>query len=189
MKKYVVAIMSLTILISLTAIAGASDRIRLFVNGNEIYPDVPPQIIDGRTMVPIRAVSEALGAEVNWDTDNQSVNISLEADDMNKYNAFVAEAKSKISDFNKEKPTLINGASHEIYGKLQIISRTYEDLINKAMYIHPPKEKIEEHNKNIKKMITTKTSIDLVLSGLEKELNGDTKAAEILTLEAYKYLQ
>lgn len=28
--------------------------------------DVPPQIINGRTMIPLRAVTEALGAEVTW---------------------------------------------------------------------------------------------------------------------------
>ncbi len=37
--------------------------------------DVAPFITDGRTLVPVRAISEALGAEVNWDNDTRTVTI------------------------------------------------------------------------------------------------------------------
>ncbi|MDO5398960.1 MAG: copper amine oxidase N-terminal domain-containing protein [bacterium] len=37
--------------------------------------DVPAQIINERTMVPVRAVSEALDCEVVWDGNTQTVNI------------------------------------------------------------------------------------------------------------------
>lgn len=58
------------------ATAGASENIHLFVNGREIYPDVPPQIINDRTMVPLRAVAEALGADVRWDRTSNVVSIT-----------------------------------------------------------------------------------------------------------------
>lgn len=35
-------------------------------NGVEMLLDVPPRIIDGRAMVPLRFIGEALGAEVEW---------------------------------------------------------------------------------------------------------------------------
>ncbi|MCL1805464.1 MAG: copper amine oxidase N-terminal domain-containing protein [Clostridiales bacterium] len=35
--------------------------------------DVPPRIIDGRTMVPLRFVGEALGAEVVWNGETRQV--------------------------------------------------------------------------------------------------------------------
>jgi alpha-tubulin suppressor-like RCC1 family protein len=38
--------------------------------------DVPPQIIGDRTLLPIRAVCEALGASVNWDGNTQTVIIT-----------------------------------------------------------------------------------------------------------------
>lgn len=38
--------------------------------------DVPPQITDGRTMVPLRAVSKALGMDVNWDDETRTITIS-----------------------------------------------------------------------------------------------------------------
>ena len=41
--------------------------------------DVAPTIIDGRTLVPARAVSEAIGKTVNWDNDTRTVIITDEA--------------------------------------------------------------------------------------------------------------
>jgi hypothetical protein len=37
--------------------------------------DVPPQIIDGRTMVPLRFISEFFGAVVTWDENTQSIEV------------------------------------------------------------------------------------------------------------------
>ena len=42
-------------------------------NGEAIEIDVPAQIIGDRTMVPIRAVSETLGASVNWNAATRTV--------------------------------------------------------------------------------------------------------------------
>jgi hypothetical protein len=66
--------------------ATASQNIRLIVNGQEIQTDVPPQLIDGRVMVPARFVAEPLGATVKWDEKNNSVIIT---------------SKGAVSDINK----------------------------------------------------------------------------------------
>jgi|GEM_PF-1759823 len=42
--------------------------------------DVPPQIIGDRTLLPIRAVCEELGAEVDWDEENRTVVITCSED-------------------------------------------------------------------------------------------------------------
>ena len=47
-----------------------------YKNGNPIQLDVPPQIVNDRTMVPVRFVSEALGCKVDWIDSPQTVNIS-----------------------------------------------------------------------------------------------------------------
>jgi len=44
-----------------------------FLNGNEIDLDVPANIMRGRTMVPVRFVSEALGARVDWQAKSRTV--------------------------------------------------------------------------------------------------------------------
>jgi len=51
----------------------ANTEIRVTLNGAEIQFDVPPQMIDSRTMVPLRAIFYALGAEVAWDGGTQTI--------------------------------------------------------------------------------------------------------------------
>jgi len=46
-------------------------EIRVILDGVELEFDVPPMIIDNRTMVPMRAIFEALGAEVEWDQNHR----------------------------------------------------------------------------------------------------------------------
>lgn len=45
------------------------------VNGRTVKLDVPAMIMDASTMVPIRFVSENLGADVSWDGDTRTVTI------------------------------------------------------------------------------------------------------------------
>jgi hypothetical protein len=46
------------------------------VNGVSTSLDVPAQIMDSHTMVPLRFISQALGAQVNWDGSNDVVSIT-----------------------------------------------------------------------------------------------------------------
>lgn len=50
-----------------------NDRIRIDLNGQLLYFDVPPTLINNRTMVPFRTIFEALGAIVKWDEANKTV--------------------------------------------------------------------------------------------------------------------
>lgn len=47
-----------------------------FVNGEERRLDTPAVILNSRTMIPVRAVAEALGAEVVWNQPTQTVAIA-----------------------------------------------------------------------------------------------------------------
>lgn len=46
------------------------DGERIKVKGNHVKFDVPPVIKEGRTLIPVRAITEAMGGEVEWDADN-----------------------------------------------------------------------------------------------------------------------
>ncbi len=46
------------------------------VNGEVKSLDVPPQLIDSRTLVPARAVAEGFGAAVEWDDAANTVSIT-----------------------------------------------------------------------------------------------------------------
>ena len=50
----------------------------MYVNGQPRYLDVAGQIINDRTMVPLRAISEAFGAIVYWDNDTRTVRVYSE---------------------------------------------------------------------------------------------------------------
>ena len=50
--------------------------IKVLVNGNEVKFDAEPQMINGRVLVPVRAVAESLGATVNWDENTKTVSIT-----------------------------------------------------------------------------------------------------------------
>ena len=52
--------------------AAAAD-IQVIVNGRYLSTDQPPVIQDGRTMVPLRAIFEALGAEVAYFSETRTV--------------------------------------------------------------------------------------------------------------------
>jgi hypothetical protein len=48
------------------------------VNGKNVSLDVPAMTIGGSTMVPLRFVGEALGADVSWQNSTQTVQIAME---------------------------------------------------------------------------------------------------------------
>ena len=49
------------------------DRAQIVRNGIATPLEVPAQILDGRTLVPLRAIFEALGASVEWEGTTQTV--------------------------------------------------------------------------------------------------------------------
>lgn len=57
------------------SIAIGDDKV-MIGEGNVIETDVPAQIINGRTMVPLRVLSESIGAEVSWDGETKTVSVT-----------------------------------------------------------------------------------------------------------------
>lgn len=75
MKKLI-----LPAVLALSLITGsAAADVRVYVNGVRI--DEETILTDGRTYIPLRAVSEALGAEVGWDDASKSAFITFSEDD------------------------------------------------------------------------------------------------------------
>jgi len=71
MKRILLLLLAFTLAFSFFAFA--EGEISITVNSNPLTMDVPPEIMNGRTMVPMRAVFEALGADVNWIGEEQMI--------------------------------------------------------------------------------------------------------------------
>ena len=82
---------------------------RLLKNGEEVILDVPAQIVDSRTLVPVRAIAESYDCKVFWDGDKRLVRVlTFEMAD-----AVPTEADSKI--VMKIGETEISQATFNIY--------------------------------------------------------------------------
>lgn len=45
------------------------------VDGSEVELEVPPRVVDNRTLVPLRWVGNTVGAEVHWDSETQRITV------------------------------------------------------------------------------------------------------------------
>ncbi|MCL2201183.1 MAG: stalk domain-containing protein [Oscillospiraceae bacterium] len=79
-KRFICAVLAAICMLSLTSpLALASTETRVFIEGSLIIPRdvqgrvVNPIIVDGTTFLPIRAVGEAFGREIEWDGARQAV--------------------------------------------------------------------------------------------------------------------
>lgn len=59
--------------IMISTVAFANNDIKVAIDGEYVEFDVQPQLINDRTMVPLRAIFEALGADVDWINETQTV--------------------------------------------------------------------------------------------------------------------
>ena len=47
-----------------------------YVNNTQVHLPVPAYVLNGNTMVPLRFISETLGASVKWDSQNDTITIT-----------------------------------------------------------------------------------------------------------------
>jgi hypothetical protein len=74
--KAVAATAVLSAVMSVSALAASS--VSVTIDGGTLATDTPAQIVEGRTMVPMRAIFEALGASIEWNSEEKSVKASTE---------------------------------------------------------------------------------------------------------------
>ena len=113
-----------------------ADNISIEVGKNEL--DVAAKIVNGRTLVPLRAVSEAFGADVNWDNSNRTVSIttndginlidnSADSSDESKKHDYYTEYKAedgtvlfmKWYDYDKLSDKTDNAVKEKVYARLK----------------------------------------------------------------------
>ncbi|KAF1085275.1 hypothetical protein SPSYN_01411 [Sporotomaculum syntrophicum] len=85
----------------------------MLVNGKQQKIDpgrnTTPMVIDGRSMVPIKSIIEAMGGEVAWDSVEQKVSVKLKDSNVE---VWIGSNKAKVNGLNAitdTAPSVING--------------------------------------------------------------------------------
>ena len=103
MKKLLCSLSALVL--SLTSVVSAfAATPTVYVDGEKLVTDVEPFIEEDRTMVPMRAIFEAVGASVTWDQDTQTV-ISIKNDEATQ-NVVVLQIGNTSAFVNSESVAL-----------------------------------------------------------------------------------
>ncbi len=113
MLKKIILIMMLVVLTASPVLA--EQNVTVIINNEAVDFDVPPQLINSRTMVPMRKIFETLGAGVEWHGESQLIiatkneliiTMTIGDEKMNVTNVISGETKVIILD---SVPVLING--------------------------------------------------------------------------------
>ncbi|WP_010249724.1 copper amine oxidase N-terminal domain-containing protein [Acetivibrio cellulolyticus] len=107
--------------------------IQMFVDGQQIdftkYDNVYPSIIDGRVLVPLRAIGENLGAEVEWIAKDKLIRIKLN----DKVVEIVVDSKDAL--INSKKTTL-DVPAKIIDGRTLVPARFISESFSKTVEWH-----------------------------------------------------
>lgn len=82
MKKTVVLILACILVLSGITFAASNGYFEGFrivnvnINGKNVVGDVPAVMLNGRTMVPLRVISETFGADVNWNNNTYTATLT-----------------------------------------------------------------------------------------------------------------
>jgi hypothetical protein len=63
---------TIVVLLAILSLSATAFAVDLYVDTELIETDTPPTVVDGRTLVPVRAIFEALGATVDWDNTTRT---------------------------------------------------------------------------------------------------------------------
>lgn len=143
MKKFIALMTALLSLCAFSSIGFAADNEpSVYLNGEKMTFDVNPFIENDRTLVPMRAIFEAVGADVQWDEETQTVVAAREKDGQT---TFIALQINSSAFVNSEEVTL------DVPAKI-VDDRTFVPL---RFVVESLGEKVEWDNENYSVIITT----------------------------------
>ncbi|MDF2667735.1 MAG: hypothetical protein K0R67_41 [Paenibacillus sp.] len=71
-------LMLIMVAILLPARVEASSAVQLYLNGKKLNPEVAPQIVNEVTIVPLRIITDSLGAKLTWTDEGQHIKLELD---------------------------------------------------------------------------------------------------------------
>lgn len=71
--KIKILVLVFAVCLVLSVLTYGAEDINITINGKNLESDTSAQVVDGRTMVPVRAIFEGVGAAVEWDSETKTV--------------------------------------------------------------------------------------------------------------------
>ncbi len=140
MKKVVLGFMVLFMFLSIVNVS-ANDDITIYVNEQILQCDIAPYMENGRTMVPMRKIFEALNATVDWEDSTETITatkdnatIILQINNEVMYNNGVAEILDVAPVIvNSSTFVPIRAVSQSLNASVNWLNSTYTVYINSPM--------------------------------------------------------
>ncbi|ERI07523.1 N-acetylmuramoyl-L-alanine amidase family protein [Aneurinibacillus aneurinilyticus] len=128
--------------------AAADPSIQLLINGSKVKPEVPLQLVNGRTLVPVYTIQEGLGIKVSWDGKNRKVTV---VDGSKKIELTIGSKTARVNGTQKKldvAPVIIGNrtflpfrAIGELLGaEVDWENKTRSVILNKTVTPPPPKK-------------------------------------------------
>jgi len=151
------------------------DKNYCFFNGNKIDIENPPIIINGRTLVPLRFITELLGGKVSWNSSEKRVDINIET----------LKGETKITFYIDKNYYFVNGDKYFldtppkiISGRTYIPLRVFVEALNYKINWFGKDKKIEVKSINLKSdydkdFLTIKEEYKFKFNPLKKDTDGN----------------
>jgi hypothetical protein len=142
LKKLIVAAFML-ILMMIASTANAAEPVKILVNNSQIHTDTAPIVVKGRVLVPIRAVTESLGASVAWDQKTKTATVRKWSESVKltvgKKIVSMEGNPNPSEEIRLEVPVTI--VNNRVYIPLRFISQHFGYPVswsNNTVFIHSP---------------------------------------------------
>lgn len=134
-KKLIFALSTAAVMTAGASSVFAADDITVTLDGKNIDFDVAPIIENDRTLVPLRAIFEALGAQVDWDDATKTiisakgdVNCVLQIGNANMFVSTTTDAKTETVVKTLDVPAKI--VEDRTLIPLRAVSEAYSCLVD-----------------------------------------------------------
>lgn len=161
MKKKFLLYSLLLILLILPVNTYAQSDINISVNGQIIHGDASPIIMNKRTLVPVRLVSENLGLAVGWNPELKEVTLSNEETEIKFIIGFNTYTKNGLDISMDTAPIIQNGRT---YLPIRVIGECLDKKVdwdqNTKTVLLMDQDYVPEKTVEVKKLDPTKYNLD-----------------------------
>ncbi|MCL2337887.1 MAG: copper amine oxidase N-terminal domain-containing protein [Firmicutes bacterium] len=145
-----------------------------YKNNQAVTLDVPAKLVNGRTLVPLRFVSEALGAKVSWDKGVVTITAAAAPETSNSGNATGANGQTAYQLYSKASQAIKDAQS-------------FASDINQTAVIDKDGQKVTADVTGVDKIILNQNGIQIFLTR-NTQIMGKNIAAKEYYKDGYLYV-